>query len=236
MKLTIKSVNDRIFDWTNSQGIKWAFVEGWTEDGYRFSMMTKPETAEKRREEVKALIGKPSEFTGELKTDNRGEQVYRIKDFPGKTGGGGFAGGRGPYVPAWSQSREGEIYRAHGIQAQVALKAACDLCAAGELAEDETVLGIAGTYLKWLRDNTPEPVEAAKSAEPTAPAPGPSLEDRFNKAMGGIAACLNMDELVKCKNNCGKLLDDLLAAKSPRFHELVKRFEEAEAVLVNFAF
>lgn len=234
MKATIKSVNEKTHDWQGQKGT-FTFIEGWFESGIRWSFMTKPETASARKAELSALIGKEGEFSGEMKQDNRGEDVFRMKEYPGKSASGGFGGGGGggrSYQLAWNQTREGELYRTATIQAQVALKAAVDLAVAGKLAEDETVLGVADTYREWLNKVTPAPAEAPKPAEPPAQAPAPAAQDPLAVATRVVKEKIEAMDKSASPDGFRVIIDNLGEIKNRLqargFNDLLAQLNDAE--------
>jgi hypothetical protein len=94
VKKTIQIVSTEPKMWTAKDGsYTLAFVEGQFTDGSSFSYGAKPETFEKRLEELQALVGQEVDFELEDKGQFKGTQQYKLRNYPGKPQPRNFGGG-----------------------------------------------------------------------------------------------------------------------------------------------
>lgn len=94
MKKTIQTLSSEPKLWTAKDGsYTLAFIEGMFTDGSSFSYGAKPETFEKRLEELRALVGKEADYELEDKGQYQGTQQYKLRNYPGKPQPRNFGGG-----------------------------------------------------------------------------------------------------------------------------------------------
>lgn len=94
MKKTIQTLSTEPKLWTAKDGsYTLAFIEGQFTDGSSFSYGAKPETFEKRLEELQALVGKETDYELEDKGLYQGTQQYKLRNYPGKPQPRNFGGG-----------------------------------------------------------------------------------------------------------------------------------------------
>ena len=184
MQCTVKTISDEVKEWTSPQGSVIKFLAGTFANGDGWSKGCKPENIDKTRAEFTALIGKEGDYELEAKSDYQGTKQWKIKSYPGRPSfSGGQGGGGKTYTVAFNNTREGCQYTTASIQAQVALKCAVELCAAGKFADDETTLSVAETFLDFLSRHTPAPAEPPKPAEmPATLAAPPAGQSDADKA------------------------------------------------------
>jgi hypothetical protein len=246
MRMTITSVDQQHRIWEGGANGPLAFVQGSFSDGSDWSVGCKPDNAEKRKEEMKALIGQEGEYELEAKADFQGKKQWKLKNYPGKAAPGGFGGGArsggGTFNTAFKNTREGMALDHWHISRSVALKAATDICAAGFFKDKGDQAGLMGVviecaddFAEWLSKPCPNvPQEAPQAAPPaTNGKPAGDLAARTAKALEAFRKCQTGQALAEVWAKAGPLLKD---AQGTQFESQIRaEHTRVDALLTNFA-
>lgn len=207
----IESVSDLKREWKGDRGTL-IFLQGTFSDGSGWSFGCKPENADARLAEMKALLEKEGQFEVEPKQDYEGVKQWKLLSWPGKPqpgqgGGGGGRGGR-EFVPRYIDTKEGYAEQRQSISRSVALQQAVALLQVGQLVTPQAVLECADDFYGWLMAVVPDQPQATQEL-PSQPAPQQQQlplkpveevtreKSVYEKAVEYIGKCDSLDELLK---------------------------------------
>lgn len=243
MRMTITSVDQQHRIWDGGANGPLAFVQGSFSDGSGWSIGCKPDNAEKRKEEMRALIGQEGEYEIEPKADFQGKKQWKVKNYPGKAGPGGFGGARsggGSFASAFKNTKDGMMMDHWHISRSVALKAATDICAAGFFKDKGDQAGLMGVviecaddFAEWLNKPCPHVPQESPQTTSQTPQPAGDLAARTAKALEAFRRCQTGQALTEVWAKARPLLKD---AQGTQFETQIRNeHNRVDALLSSFA-